>query len=92
MTIINEKVVELSVESSNTKNSSGNCWEGGNEMMVGACFLMMLFPPSIISGGFSPIGRKVLIVTMGTATTGVSTGLRAYVYGRIGMEYRNVFP
>ncbi len=44
MMTINYKAVELSIESSNTKKSSGNCWEGGNEMMVGACFVVILFP------------------------------------------------
>ncbi len=45
MMTINEKAsVELSVESSNTKKFSGNCWEGGNEMMVGARFVVKLFP------------------------------------------------
>jgi hypothetical protein len=44
MTTINEKAVELSVESSSTKNFSGNCWEGGNEMMAGAHFVVILFP------------------------------------------------
>jgi hypothetical protein len=44
MTTIKEKVVELSVESSNTKKFSESCWEGGNEMMAGARFVVILFP------------------------------------------------
>jgi hypothetical protein len=44
MMTINEKAIERSVKSSNTKNSSGNCWDGGNEMTVGACFVVALFP------------------------------------------------
>jgi hypothetical protein len=36
-------VVELGSKSPDTKNSSGNCWEGGNEMTVGACFMDALY-------------------------------------------------
>ena len=70
MMTINKKVVELSVESPNTKNSSGTCWEGGNERTVGACFVVIMCPRPIISGGFSPIGRKVLKVMTGAAAVG----------------------
>ncbi len=59
---IKERAVELSVVISNTENSSGNCWERVNEMTVEAGFVVVLLPRPIISGGFSPIGRKVLMV------------------------------
>jgi hypothetical protein len=36
MTTIKEKAVEYRGKSSDTKNSSGNLWEGGNRMTVGA--------------------------------------------------------
>ncbi len=44
----------------------------------------------IISGVFSPIGRKVLMVMMGAATVGVSIGLRACVYVKESLEYEKV--
>ncbi len=44
MITTNEKVVEPSVESSNTKFILGDCWEGGNEMVAGSCFVAILFP------------------------------------------------
>jgi hypothetical protein len=46
-------------------------------MMVEAGFMIILLPRPIISGGFSPIGRKVLMVMMGASAVGVSTELRA---------------
>jgi hypothetical protein len=58
MTTINERAVELSVERSYTKNSAGNCWEGGNKMTVGTCFVVIMFPRPIILGGFPPLGGK----------------------------------
>jgi hypothetical protein len=33
-TTINEQVADLNVKRSNAKKSSGNCWEGCNEMLV----------------------------------------------------------
>ena len=92
ITTIRVKVVELGSKSPDTKNSSGNCWEGGNEMAVGACFMDALLPRPIISGGFSPIGRKVLFVMTGAAAVGVSTRLRTQVYGSVSIGYENVFP
>jgi hypothetical protein len=44
MMTIRVKVVELGSKSTDTKNSSGNCWEGGNEMTVGAWFVDALLP------------------------------------------------
>ena len=58
ITTIRVKVVELGSKSPDTKNSSGNCWEGGNEMTVGAWFVVALLPQPIILGGFSPLVEK----------------------------------
>jgi hypothetical protein len=75
MMTIKVKVVELRGKSPDSKNSSVNCQEGGNEMLVGAWVVVALLPQPIISRGFSPIGRKVLMVMTGAAAIGVSTRL-----------------
>ncbi len=69
-------MVECRGKGSDTKNSSGNCWEGGNRMTAGAWFVLALPPQPIISGGFFPIRRKILKVVTGTATVGQGTRLR----------------
>ncbi len=76
MMTIKVKVVELEGKSPDAKFFSGNCWEGGNKMTVGAWFVDALLPQQIMSGGFSPTGRKVLMVMTGAAAIGVSTRLR----------------
>ena len=77
MMTIRVRAVELGVKCPDAKKSSGNCWEGGIERTVEAWFVFALLPRPIISGGFSPIGRKVLMVMTGAAAVGVGTGLRA---------------
>jgi hypothetical protein len=76
MMTIKEKVVECRGKGSDTNKFSGNCWEGGIRMTVGAWFVLALPPQPLISGSFSPIGRKVLKVMMGAATIGRDTRLR----------------
>ena len=83
MMTIKEKAVELRGKNPDAKNSSGNCWEGGNVMTVGAWFVVALLPRPIISGRFSPIGRKVLMVMTGTAAVRVGTNLRVYTGGLV---------
>jgi hypothetical protein len=41
-------------------------------MMVGPGFMIILFPRPIISGGFSPIERKVLVVMIGASAVAVT--------------------
>jgi hypothetical protein len=48
-------------------------------------------PLPFTSGGFSPMGRKFLMVMMGAATVGADTRLRMSIYGRVSMEYENMF-
>jgi hypothetical protein len=70
--IIDEKVVEFCIRSSNSRNSSGNCWEGGNEITVGACFCGDIVSLTDNIGRFFPIERKVLIFMTGAAAVGVT--------------------
>jgi hypothetical protein len=60
MTTINEQAVDLSLKSSNAKQTSGSSWEGGNEMLVEMVGMVSSFHRPNLSGGFSPIGRKKL--------------------------------
>ncbi len=76
MMAIKEKAVEYRGKSSDTKNSSGNFWEGRNRIPVGAWFVLALPPQPIMSGGFSPIGRKVLMA--------IGVGTRIHLYKREG--------
>ena len=63
-------------KSLDTIGYSGNCWEGGKERTVGAWFVLALPPQPIMSGGFSPIRRKVLMA--------IDVGTRIHLYKREG--------
>jgi hypothetical protein len=76
MTTINSWAVELSTSGCNAKNSLRTTHSGGNEVMMEAWFPEASLPRSNLSGGFSPIGRKILWFLAGAAAVGCATGLR----------------
>jgi hypothetical protein len=76
MMTINEQVADLNVKRSNAKKSSGNGWEGCNEMLVEMGSMVSTLPRPNLSGGFSPIGRKNLRFMAGAAAVGTGIGLR----------------
>ncbi len=76
MTTINWWVVELSIAGCNAKTSLRTSNSGGNEVMMEAWFPETSLPRSDLSGGFSPIGRKILRFMAGAAAVGCATGLR----------------
>ena len=76
MMTISERAVDLSIADSNTDNSSRTWQTLGKEIAVGVWFGVTSSPRPNVSGGFSPMGSKILRFMAGAAAVGGGTGLR----------------
>jgi hypothetical protein len=75
MMTINGRAVDVSAAGCSTEGSSGIWWMLGEAMPREAWVGMATSPRLILSGGFSPMGRKILQFMAGAAAVEVGTGL-----------------
>jgi len=75
MMTINGRAVDVSAAGCNTEYSSGIWWTLGEAMPKEAWVGMASSPRPNLSGGFSPMGRKILRFMAGAAAVEVGTRL-----------------